>query len=457
MEQNVSLENFGVRCMRLKTLATAILLLLLMSSPGYAGNGLPNPVSSVNPSGTMSTYSTAGPIDVRNAFFQNLGTNGRTCNSCHVSSNAWTISPAEVQARFKATGGTDPIFRPVDGANCPSADVSSVAARKAAYSQLLNKGLIRISIATPTGADFQITQIDDPYNCPQTTAGQPAMYRRPMPSTNLPVLTTVMWDGREPSLMHQSMDATLGHAEAAVAPTTEQQQQIVDFETAIFTSQMNDNNAGVLTAKGAGGGPINLSQQQFYTGINDALGLDPTGTPFNRVAMTLYEKWMNSSSPARASIARGEDLFNNLPITIEGVAGLNDLPGLTSFIGFCTTCHDSSNVGNHSLPLAINIGITDYPARPGLDISGLSVYTIQCTNGTTTQTTDPGRAMITGHCADIGKTKGPILRALAARAPYFHNGSAKTLRDTVEFYDSRFHLALTEQQKQDLVAFLQTL
>ena len=128
MEQNVSLENFGVRCMRLKTLAATILLLLLMSSPGYAGNGLPNPVSSVNPSGTMSTYSTAGPIDVRNAFFQNLGANGRTCNSCHVSSNAWTISPAEVQARFKATGGTDPIFRTVDGANCPSADVSTVAA-----------------------------------------------------------------------------------------------------------------------------------------------------------------------------------------------------------------------------------------------------------------------------------------------------------------------------------------
>src|SRR5437868_7822310 len=457
MEQNVSLENFGVRCMRLKTLAATILLLLLMSSPGYAGNGLPNPVSSVNPSGTMSTYSTAGPIDVGNAFFQNLGTNGRTCNSCHVSSNAWTISPVEVQARFRATAGTDPIFRPVDGANCPSADVSTVAARRTAYSQLLNKGLIRISIGMPTGADFQITQIDDPYNCPQTTAGRPAMYRRPLLATNLRFLTTVMWDGREPSLMHQSMDATLGHAEAAVAPTTEQQQQIVDFETAIFTAQMNDNEAGVLNAKGAGGGPLNLAQQQFYTGINDALGGDPTGASFNRVAMTIYQNWLNSPSPAKASIARGEDLFNNLPITIEGVAGLNDLPGMLSFVGFCTTCHDSPNVGNHSLSLAINIGITDYPARPGLDISGLPVYTIQCTDGTTTQTTDPGMAMITVRCADIGKTKGAILSALAARAPYFHNGSAKTLRDAVEFYESRFHLGLTEQQKQDLVAFLQTL
>jgi cytochrome c peroxidase len=73
------------------------------------------------------------------------------------------------------------------------------------------------------------------------------------------------------------------------------------------------------------------------------------------------------------------------------------------------------------------------------------------------RTTDPGRAMISGKCDDIGKTKGPMLRGLAARAPYFHNGSAPTLRDAVEFYDRRFNLNMTPQQKADLVAFLQTL
>src|SRR5437870_13433174 len=119
--------------MRFKTLAGALLLCLVTSSPIFGGSGIPNPTSSQDPAGTLSTYSTAGPIDVRNAFFQDMGTNGRTCNSCHVSSNAWTISPVEVQARFRATAGPDPIFRPVDGANCPSADVSTVAARKAAY------------------------------------------------------------------------------------------------------------------------------------------------------------------------------------------------------------------------------------------------------------------------------------------------------------------------------------
>ena len=73
------------------------------------------------------------------------------------------------------------------------------------------------------------------------------------------------------------------------------------------------------------------------------------------------------------------------------------------------------------------------------------------------EVTDPGRALITGMCADIGKVKGPILRGLAARAPYFHNGSATTLADVVEFYDQRFDLDLTEQQKADLVAFLSAL
>jgi cytochrome c peroxidase len=71
--------------------------------------------------------------------------------------------------------------------------------------------------------------------------------------------------------------------------------------------------------------------------------------------------------------------------------------------------------------------------------------------------TDPGRALVTGNCADIGKVKGPILRGLAARAPYFHNGSASTLLDAVNFYDQRFGIGFTAQQKSDLVNFLNSL
>ena len=96
-----------------------------------------------------------------------------------------------------------------------------------------------------------------------------------------------------------------------------------------------------------------------------------------------------------------------------------------------------------------------------MDIDGLPVFTVSCDSGplkgTTYTVTDLGRAMISGQCADIGRFKGPILRSLAARAPYFHNGSARTLADVVTFYDQRFKIGFTEQEKKDLAAFLASL
>jgi cytochrome c peroxidase len=70
---------------------------------------------------------------------------------------------------------------------------------------------------------------------------------------------------------------------------------------------------------------------------------------------------------------------------------------------------------------------------------------------------DPGRALVAGKWKDVGRFKGPILRGLAGRAPYFHNGAAATLAEAVEFYDQRLGLHLSEQRKADLVAFLQSL
>jgi cytochrome c peroxidase len=96
-----------------------------------------------------------------------------------------------------------------------------------------------------------------------------------------------------------------------------------------------------------------------------------------------------------------------------------------------------------------------------LDIGGPPVFTLWCPSGplagNTFEVTDPGRSLITGKCADMGKLKGPILRGLAARAPYFHNGSAATSGDVVELHNQRFGIGFTEQQKADLVAFLDSL
>jgi cytochrome c peroxidase len=72
-------------------------------------------------------------------------------------------------------------------------------------------------------------------------------------------------------------------------------------------------------------------------------------------------------------------------------------------------------------------------------------------------TSDPGKGLITGLCADVNRGKGPILRGLAARAPYFHNGAAANLDELVNFYDQRFQMNLTEKQKKELIAFLNSL
>jgi cytochrome c peroxidase len=191
---------------------------------------------------------------------------------------------------------------------------------------------------------------------------------------------------------------------------------------------------------------------RFFIGINDALG--KTFTP---VIFDLFDGWASADpGSARAQILRGQTLFNSKPIQITGVGGLNDDINVASKPGTCGTCHDSPNVGNHSVSAPLNIGVGDLDSS--LDVSYLPVITLQ--NRTTHEikrTTDPGRAMITGLWKDVGRLKGPILRGLASRAPYFHNGSADSLDDVLNFYNKRFNIGLTPQEKKDLIAFLNTL
>jgi len=417
-----------------------------------------------DPSGQIATFTSTGTINMGSAFFQNLGSNGRTCATCHQQSDAWGVSAEHVRARFMATLGSDPIFRPVDGAVCPTADVSTLRARARAYSMLLNKGLIRVSMPVPQNAEFSLIGVDDPYHC--ATADNLSLFRRPLPAANLRFLSAVMWDGRESAkgqsleadLASQAADATMGHAQGQ-RPTDAQIHDIVSFEMDLHTAQIRDHDAGKLTADGATGGPEALSKQEFHPGINDVFGGDPNGSAFNPEAFTLYSAWKHAYSgdddvdQARRSIARGEELFNTFPIAITGVGGLNDALNQPVVMGTCTSCHDSPNAGDHSLPVPLNIGIVDEAHRT----SDMPLYTFQCTNGAVVKLTDPGRALITGKCSDLGKFKGPVLRGLAARAPYFHNGMAADLMDAVNFYDQRFNLHLNRQQKKDLVAFLKTL
>lgn len=453
----------------IKMLAASIVFVSIAYAVQEIGVG-----SFPNNAGVARTVSSNGKIVLKGAFFQDLGTNGRRCVTCHQPAEGWSFSAKGVRERFEESNGEDPVFRLVDGSNSPLADVSSLKAKRKAYSMLLNHGVIRVERPVPPNAEFELAAVDDPYG--YASANGLSLFRRPLPATNLRFISTVMWDGREvdpttpmkianstdvndsilrASLSHQALDATNGHAQGAFQLSSDQQQDIVDFELGLATAQTNDRFVGSLTAKGALGGPENILAFPFYIGINDNVA-DPAG-PFNPRAMTLYDAWAGSPVPGRAAIARGQELFNTKPIVISGVKGLNDNPYFgspTSFVGNCTTCHNNPNMGNHSLAIALDIGLTDGSRRT----PDMPLYTLR--NKVTQElltTTDPGLALSTGKWKDIGRFKGPILRGLASRAPYFHNGSAKDLEAVLDFYNSRFGLTLTAQERSDLIAFLKAL
>ncbi len=489
--------------------------LLFAACTASADGGMPPADRSAiyaNPTGALQLINANGPTNTHGAFFQSLGTNGRSCSTCHVADQAMSMSPPQIRQRFAQTHGRDPLFAAIDGANCPTGNNSSAAA----HSLLLSHGLIRIPLTVPANAQFTVTVVHDPYGCALVANPDGTLtlstYRRPLPTANLGFLSAVMFDGRESpagaatalgtlstfpanlnkDLTQQAINATLTHAQASAPPTSQQLMDIVSFEMGLFTAQIYDRSAGDLHAHGALGGARSLLGEQpgYYPGINDVLGADPLGIAFDNTSMTLFAAWENGGNPentadgyerreARSDIAAGEVLFNSAPLTISAVRGLNDNAALgnpVSFQGTCTSCHDTPNVGDHSLPLPLDIG-TGHAALAGfetdvniqraiaqLDAPDLPIFLVSgcktpfsAGQPVSFYTTDLGKGILTGLCGDLNRIKGPILRGLAGRAPYFHNGAAATLLQAVNFYNQRFSMNLSEKQKHQLAAFLDSL
>jgi hypothetical protein len=243
-------------------------------------------------------------------------------------------------------------------------------------------------------------------------------------------------------------------------------------ELGIFSAQVWDAQAHFLTADSGLGRPVYLS--------GGVPGLPPqtAGATFS-----LYDGWNSSAASAeraaqRASVARGQTIFQTRSFKINGVAGFNNIAAIGNPAGgTCSSCHNQVDAGNDSFAAAqldIGIGGTTPPAGTTPPVGApttipapsveLPIFRLTCQGTASTAfegpvvvTNDPGLAMITGKCADIGRLTVPGLRSLAARAPYFSDGSAATLLDVVTFYNNRFAIGLSNQEKADLVAFLRSL
>lgn len=447
-----------------------------------------NAVEAPNGAGIARTITTNPSFDTSNPFFAPLGTNGRSCATCHGLTEALTFTAAHAQKLFDDTAGMHPIFAAVDGANSPSADMSTVDARRNNTSLLRTKGLIRVEFAPPKNAEFVIESVDDPYNYANTS--RVSAYRRPLASTNLRFASTVMWDGREldktgntqRALRSQVIDAVLGHMQAPQAPSRATVKSIVDFETHLFTTQVVDNEAGALDEAPIFAGPESLLRQAPLIRSLRALRRGPPpqrGPTREREArpnplgvFNYFRPWLEIPGETRSpeqrrqeSIARGEQLFNTRPFLISNAPGFTDTRNegkerlrrvaLTGArLGTCSSCHNLSSIGSSAKPLLINTGISDGSMRT----PDMPLYTLRNKKtGARVQTTDPGAAMKSGKWRDIGKFKVPSLRALESHSPYMHNGFTGDLLELLAFYDRRFTIGLTEQEKLDLQAFLKAL
>jgi hypothetical protein len=456
---------------------------------------LPAEMQFDDPLGQLGIVNASGPVNTKgHPFFEPIGANGRACVTCHQPASAMTISLDAIRERWRATQGKDPLFAAIDGSNCPELPQD----KETSHSLLLNRGLIRVALPWPpsnAGAQFSIEIVSDPTGCNTSAtyglkSGHPSVsvFRRPRvaanlkyvtnphpqfalklgglatvdPETGQPVSMNFMADAREPSLRSQARSAGHDHLQIQGGLSEPALQRIVDFESQIYVAQIADRQAGKLDE--AGSQPA-LGPRAMASNKTGVLGDNDYNPVFQ-----LFEVWKKPApSPQadfRASVARGNDIFMFRQFWLRDATHINSIGLGNPLKRTCATCHNAQMTGQDLSAGWVDLGTTNYPTwtEPGFysESRELPIFKITCNQdapphpylGRVIYTSDPGRALISGRCVDVGSIVMQQFRGLAARAPYFSNGSAKTLRDLVDYYDRRFDMKLSGPEKQDLINFL---
>ena len=481
-------------------------------SPGE-GRTFPRLIEYSNPHGRHALLNTQAPLATAgHPFFEPIGTNGRACVSCHQPADGMGLSLQSIRERWEQTGGRDPIFAAIDGSNCPSLPQDDAAS----HSLLLERGLFRIFLpwppANPRGQgtiepEFTIEVVRDPGGCnldpqyglfsdhpmisvyrrPRVVANMPYVVHRRFgvgpfvgktgepalrdPDTGEPVNMNLMADAREPTLATQAVEASITHLQLLAGLTPAQAAQIVSFEDQLFAAQVTDAVAGSLL-RGEGGkafGPENLATSEIGTlGNNTTRWVFPVDATWAEPDPALSR----DANARRASIRRGQQLFHFRTFWIRDSMHLNTVGLGNPAKRTCSTCHGMHMTGLDTANGWMDIGTTnlpwarEVPRNPWTQERELMpLFKITCRAdlpphpylGRVIYTQDPGRALISGKCNDVGTIVMQQFRGLAARAPYFSNGSASNLREIVDFYDRRYNIQFSEQEKIDLENFMATL
>jgi len=455
--------------------------------------------------GSVGVMNSSGPvITTGHPFFEPIGENGRACVTCHQPANGMALSVETIRRRWNETQGKDPLFAPVDGANCPHLAPEDPKS----HSLLLERGLFRIFLPWPPKAadgstiDPEITLevVRDPTGCnthPEygLTSRNPmvSVYRRPRPVANLRYVThqkfgvfafigknglpasrdpetgqpsgmNLLADARQPTLATQAVEAAVTHLQFDGRLDDDRLRRIVDFEKQIYVAQTQHSGAGNLMEPQ---GPPGLGVLNVAAGRDGLLGNNITNW-----VIPLGDQWKHDENRMRESIARGHDVFMFRTFWIRDAMHLNTVGLGNPAKRTCSTCHGMHMMGMDIANGWMDLGTTNLPhaleepRNPWNDRQPqLPLFKITCKPGVPPHpflgrviyTQDPARALISGKCNDVGAVVMQQLRGLAARAPYFSNGSAGTLGEMIDFYDRRFDIGFTEQEREDLANFLSAL
>ena len=451
-------------------------------------------------------------------FFAALGSNGRACVTCHQPASAMGLSLETIRRRWQDTQGADPLFAAVDGSNCPSLPQAAQSSHSLLLSRGLFRVALPWPRTvgpdgTPVEPEFTIEVIRDPTGCntdPVYGLNSPdphiSVFRRPRMVANLKYLAidaggevygpagpfnakrlamvmdrdpqtgqysamNIMSDARAPSLRMQAQEAAHDHLQATAPLSDAQLTGIVDFESQVFAAQVQDLTGDDFAGPSA---PPALGPGNLATSRTGVLG-DNFGNP----AFKNFDVWKSpAGSPSaqqtafHASVMRGYEIFFNRAFWIRDVTHINTAGLGNPAKRTCVTCHNLQMVGTDATAGWGDLGTSNEPWADESVFSPayaaapqLPLFKVVCRKdarphpflGRVIYTHDPGRALISGRCYDVGSVVMGQLRGLAARAPYFANGSAQDLRAVIDFYDRRFNIGFSAQERVDLVNFLSVL
>jgi hypothetical protein len=478
-------------------------------SPGD-GKTLPALATYGDPFGEVGVLNASGPVPTRgHPFFEPIGQNGRACVTCHQPANGMSLSVEMIRRRWDETHGKDPLFAPVDGMNCPDLPPDDPKS----HSLLLNRGLFRIFLPWPPKAadgspiepEFTLEVVRDPTGCntsPQyglhSAHPMVSVYRRPRPVANLRYVThqgfgvyafigknglpatrdpetglpsgmNLLSDARQPTLKTQAVEAAITHLQFDGKLDDARLGRIVQFERQLYAGQVRHSIAGDLMEAN---GPPGLGVRNLASGHEGLLGNNTTNYVIPMGDVWKHLPADDAQSKLRESIARGQDVFMFRTFWIRDAMHLNTVGLGNPAKRTCATCHGMHMMGMDVANGWMDIGTTNLPwareepLNPWNDHKPeMPLFKITCKPGVPPHpflgrvfyTQDPGRALISGKCNDVGTIVMQQLRGLSARAPYFSNGSAASLREMVDFYDRRFNIGFTDQEREDLINFLSAL